>query len=51
MLGNGQPAASHHYKNMEYTPVLGVNMSGPALPEVLSFLLIARLLLNLKGYL
>ena len=36
---------------MEYTPLLIVNVAGPALPKVLGFLLIARLLLNLKGYL
>ena len=36
---------------MEYTPLLSVNVAGPALPEALSFLLIARLLLILKGHL
>jgi len=49
-LGNGRPAASPLYIIMEYAPLLCVNAAGPALPEGLGFLLIARLLLNLKRY-
>jgi len=41
--------ASYHYTNMEYTPLEGIKAAGPALPEALGFLLISRLLLNLKG--
>ena len=48
--GNGRPAAYHHYINMEYTPLWGVNAAGPALPEALGFLLISRLLpIEFKG--
>ena len=49
--GNGRPAAFHHHINMEYAPLLCVNAAGLALPKALGFLLIVRLLLNLKGYL
>ena len=41
--GSGGPAASHHYINMEYAPLLCVSAAGPALPKALSFLLIALL--------
>ena len=44
-LGTTQPATSHHYINMEYAPLLCVKA------EALGFLLIARLLLILKGVL
>ena len=50
-LGSGGPAASHQYIKMEYAPLFCVSSAGPALPETLGFLLIARLLLILKGYL
>ena len=48
--GRGGPAASHHYINMEHVPIGCIRAGSPVLPEALGFLLIAHLLLILKGY-